>query len=78
MLWWNGPSGESLPACIESARDAARAHGGTAVVEQLAAPLKDGIDVWGEEPDSIGVMRRIKQQFDPAGLLNPGRFIGGL
>ena len=78
LLWWNGPSGESLPACIRSARDAARAHGGTAVVEQLAAPLKDGIDVWGEEPDSIGVMRRIKQQFDPAGLLNPGRFIGGL
>ena len=78
LLWWNGPSGESLPACIESARDAARAHGGTAVVEQLAAPLKDGIDVWGEEPDSIGVMRRIKQQFDPADLLNPGRFIGGL
>ena len=78
LLWWNGPGGESLPACIRSARDAARAHGGTAVVEQLAAPLKDGIDVWGEEPDSIGVMRRIKQQFDPAGLLNPGRFIGGL
>ena len=78
LLWWNGPGGKSLPACIRSARDAARAHGGTAVVEQLAAPLKDGIDVWGEEPDSIGVMRRIKQQFDPAGLLNPGRFIGGL
>jgi glycolate oxidase FAD binding subunit len=78
LLWWNGPGGESLLACIRSARDAARAHGGTAVVEQLAAPLKDGIDVWGEEPDSIGVMRRIKKQFDPAGLLNPGRFIGGL
>ncbi len=78
LLWWNGPGGESLPACIRSARDAARAHGAAAVVEQLAAPLKDGIDVWGEEPDSIGVMRRIKQQFDPAGLLNPGRFIGGL
>ena len=78
LLWWNGPGGESLVARIRSARDAARAHGGTAVVEQLAAPLKDGIDVWGEEPDSIGVMRRIKQQFDPAGLLNPGRFIGGL
>ena len=78
LLCWDVPGDESILARIQSARDAARAHGGTAVVERLAAPLKVGIDVWGEEPDSIGVMRRIKKQFDPAGLLNPGRFIGGL
>ena len=78
LLWWNDPGGESLLDYVRATRDAARAHGGTAVVEQLPAHLKDGIDVWGEEPGSIGIMRRIKEQFDPAGLLNPGRFLGRL
>jgi len=27
---------------------------------------------------SLALMREIKQQFDPKGILNPGRFIGGL
>jgi glycolate oxidase FAD binding subunit len=78
LLWWDNPGDESLLANIRQARDAARAHGGSAVVEQAPASLKGVIDVWGEEPDSIGIMRRIKEQFDPAGLLNPGRFLGRL
>ena len=37
-----------------------------------------GVDRWGKLPDSIDLMRRIKQQFDPNNTLNPGRFIGGI
>ena len=37
-----------------------------------------GIDHWGKLPDSIDLMRRIKHQFDPNNILNPGRFIGGI
>jgi FAD/FMN-containing dehydrogenase len=32
-------------------------------------------DVWGPPPEGAALMQKIKQQFDPAGILNPGRFI---
>jgi len=38
----------------------------------------DNVDVWGPEPPGFQVMRRLKERFDPWGVLNPGRFIGGL
>jgi len=38
--------------------------------------LRDVLDVWGELPAAIKKMRRLKAQFDPKGILNPGRFIG--
>jgi glycolate oxidase FAD binding subunit len=46
----------------------------------FAAPPadKEGIDVWGPPPPTLSIMREIKRQFDPNGLLNPGRFIGGI
>jgi glycolate oxidase FAD binding subunit len=56
----------------------ARSHRGHAIM--LAAPthLKRGIDVWGLAPPTLSLMREIKRQFDPRGLLNPGRFLGGI
>jgi len=37
-----------------------------------------GLDVWGPPSDAQPLMVRLKQQFDPDGTLNPGRFIGGI
>jgi glycolate oxidase FAD binding subunit len=36
------------------------------------------IDAWGEPPPSFPLMRALKFNFDPKGLCNPGRFVGGL
>ena len=46
----------------------------------LAAPpaWNRGLDVWGRPPPTLDVMRTLKQQFDPARVLNPGRFAGGI
>ena len=44
----------------------------------LAAPpgWKAGLDVWGEPPATLDVMRALKSQFDPERTLNRGRFAG--
>jgi glycolate oxidase FAD binding subunit len=46
----------------------------------LAAPAewKTGIDVWGKSPETLDIMRALKAQFDPRGVLNRGRFAGGI
>ena len=36
------------------------------------------MDVWGYNANNIEIMRRIKQQFDPNSILNPGRFVAGI
>ena len=66
---------------IAAIRERAQALGGTAVVEHCPLAVKAGIDVWGGGPaleQELAIMRRIKDKFDPAGILNPGRFMGGL
>jgi glycolate oxidase FAD binding subunit len=58
-------------------RRIADTHDGTAVVEQAPRGVKDTLDVWGPVR-GLDLMRRIKHEFDPAGLLAPGRFVGGI
>ena len=57
-------------------RKAAGQFGGRAVV--TAWPAESQLDqpaVWGPPGSEMRVMQRVKQQFDPQGILNPGRFI---
>ncbi len=56
----------------------AQEHGGHAVIIAAPASLKQGIDIWGPPPASLSLMREIKKQFDPHGILNPGRFVAKL
>ena len=66
---------------IVAIREQSQALGGTVVVEHCPLAVKAGIDVWGDSAaleQELAIMRRIKDNFDPAGILNPGRFMGGL
>jgi glycolate oxidase FAD binding subunit len=51
-----------------------------ALVTVISCPpgLKRDIDVFGDLPPSFELMRSVKQQFDPNGILSPGRFVGKL
>jgi glycolate oxidase FAD binding subunit len=53
--------------------------GGGVVVERAPRAVRERIDPWGPVPaPALAVMRAIKREFDPRGVLNPGRFVGGL
>jgi glycolate oxidase FAD binding subunit len=54
------------------------ALGGYLVVLDAPEPARRTVDVWGPPPDGVAVMRRLKAEFDPKGVLNPGRFVGGI
>ncbi len=56
----------------------AQKHGGHAIMVAAPPALKNGVDVWGPPPPSLFIMREIKRQFDPQGILNPGRFVAGM
>jgi glycolate oxidase FAD binding subunit len=61
-----------------AARRAARAGAGHAVLEAAPTWAKHARDVFGEPGDGLAIARALKSRFDPAGVLNPGRFAGGL
>ncbi len=55
-------------------RAAAAEAGGHAAVEDAPDELR--ADPWGPAPPGLAAMRRLRDAFDPAGILNPGAFIG--
>ena len=70
---------ETVPGTLEAvsrARVLAAQSGGHAVVERAPLAVKSEIDVWGGMGGPEQVTRGLKSQYDPAGVLNPGRFAG--
>jgi glycolate oxidase FAD binding subunit len=51
---------------------------GHLILEKAPVDVKRDVDVWGPSPPSLELMARLKSEFDPDGVLNPGRFVGGL
>ena len=50
----------------------------TCVVEHAPPRAKPGLDVWGSTGTALATMRLLKDEFDARGVLNPGRFVGGI
>ncbi len=56
----------------------ATSNRGHAIVAAAPPHVKEVVDVWGPPPPGLSIMAEIKRQFDPAGILNPGRFVARL
>jgi len=63
---------------IEKLKSEAVKNEGNLVVESSPLSIKKKVDVWGQLRSDSQIMHRLKEQMDPAGILNPGRFIGGI
>ena len=70
-------SPDHATAVLARLRDAAGDQG-QVVVTSAPSAAKAGLDVWGPPPPGFPLMRALKQSLDPANVLNPGRFVGGI
>lgn len=69
-------AGVDLHEQVGRARMVATELGGHAVIEDGPPALRQ--DPWGRAPVGLKVMQRLKQSFDPAGILSPGLMPGGI
>jgi glycolate oxidase FAD binding subunit len=78
LLHWHGPPAGEAVRLLRELRRQAELCGSNLVVWRAPADVRSQIDAWGDAGEGVGLMRRIKAQFDPNGTLNPGRFVGGI
>jgi glycolate oxidase subunit GlcD len=84
-IQWHAGAGDGRLRVFDSAhagsaalgrmREAARAAGGSLVVERAPAGLKRELGAWGLNDSAALLMKRLKQQLDPADTFSPGRFV---
>ena len=67
-----------IPGILDRMHDLVSQAGGHLVVEQAPLAARAGIDVWGGPGGPERIARELKEQFDPKGVLNPGRSAGNV
>jgi glycolate oxidase FAD binding subunit len=70
----DAPSGARAFAAVAEAVGEA---GGSWLLERGPAAARGGRDAFGEGAGILPLTRALKARFDPAGVLNPGRYLGG-
>jgi glycolate dehydrogenase FAD-binding subunit len=78
LLRRHEPSPGEAVRLLRDLRRQAEACGSNLVIWRAPAEVRSQVDAWGDAGEGVGLMRRIKAQFDPQGTLNPGRFAGGI
>lgn len=78
VMWPADAEGSArLAAALQSVMNSAGGMEQT-IIEQCPAAMKQAVNVWGPVREDFPLMKRVKQVFDPHGILSPGRFVGGL
>ena len=68
-------SGADLLGFCRNTQQVALSLGAHVVIEFAPPPIQAQLDVWGPPRDDYAIMQKLKQAFDPNGILNPGRFV---
>jgi glycolate oxidase FAD binding subunit len=77
LVWVAMPFADEPDAA--SVRGAVEAVGGFATLIRAPASVRATVDVFApQETASLALTKRVKESFDPKGLLNPGRMWAGV
>ena len=68
---------DAVAALVQRLRVASGGFDGQVVVLDGPDDVRDRLDLWGPVR-ALGLMRAVKDRFDPGRLLSPGRFVGGI
>jgi len=71
-------SGAEAAALTAACSDRRASRARPVVFERLPPEQRRNTDVWCGPIPGLGLMERVKQRFDPACVLAPGRFVGGI
>ena len=78
----SGGGGAVAATAVASAlgdwRALVHAAGGHAMLEWAPLAVKERVPVWDPPGAPHRIMARLKAELDPRGILNPGRFVGGI
>ena len=74
----SGRGEEAHIQVVEELREIWTRRGGSVVVRSAPPAFKERVEAWGPLGSRLELTRRVKQKFDPRGIMNPGRFAGGI
>jgi glycolate dehydrogenase FAD-binding subunit len=72
-----GQAGTPGPTALADGDGLGPPSRGSVVVLHAPPAVRDAVDIWGPVP-SAGLMRAVKDQFDPGHRMAPGRMAGGI
>ena len=78
VLSGDGAQTNAMLATLNDWRAMVLGSGGHALLEWAPLAIKEQVAVWDVPGPSVRIMKRIKEQLDPRGILTPGRFVGGI
>ena len=73
-----GDNTEDTRRFVEETASACVSNEGTLVITKAEIALKEMLPIWGPGQPTWPLFREIKDKLDPKGILNPGRFVGGI
>ncbi|MGH9863375.1 MAG: FAD-binding oxidoreductase, partial [Candidatus Acidiferrales bacterium] len=72
---------DAAARCAQAATEMIHAGnnlGGRVSLPWCPTEVKRDVNPWGPLRDDFSLMKKLKAQFDPDGVLNPGRYVGGI
>ena len=78
FVGFSGGDEDARAGFVEELREIWLRRGGSVTLQKAPLSLKRRVGAWDRGGDYLGLIRRVKEKFDPRGGMNPGRFVGGV